>query len=75
VARIRASLCDQPIRSSVAAHQIGATLGVTVLERAVSLSGLLAQADQALLGGTNQKQESNLPVRTNLIRLYLIRLV
>jgi hypothetical protein len=47
---------------------------VTVLERAVSLSGLLAQADQALLGGTNQKQESNLPVRTNLIRLYLIRL-
>jgi diguanylate cyclase (GGDEF)-like protein len=51
VARIRAALCDQPIRSSVATHQIGATIGVTVLERAVSLTELLAQADQALLGG------------------------
>ena len=51
VARIRATLCDQPICSSGAAHQIGATIGVTVLERAVSLPELLAQADQALLGG------------------------
>jgi diguanylate cyclase (GGDEF)-like protein len=51
VARIRATLCDQPIRSSLGEHRIGATIGVTVLERAVSLPELLAQADQALLGG------------------------
>jgi diguanylate cyclase (GGDEF)-like protein len=61
VARIRATLCDQPIRSSVAAHEIGATIGVTVLERAVSLSDLLAQADQALLGGkTKSKNQTYL---------------
>lgn len=51
VARIRASLCDQPIRSSLSEHRIGATIGVTCLERAASLPELPAQADQALLGG------------------------
>jgi diguanylate cyclase (GGDEF)-like protein len=56
VARIRASLCDQPIRSSVATHQIGATIGVTALERAVSLPDLLAQADHALLGGKSKSK-------------------
>jgi diguanylate cyclase (GGDEF)-like protein len=65
VARIRAALCDQPIRSSVAAHQIGATIGVTVLERAVSLPDLLAQADQALLGGkTKSKNQTYLSAPT-----------
>jgi diguanylate cyclase (GGDEF)-like protein len=51
VARIRSSLCDQPIRSSVTEHRIGATIGVTSLEHASSLQELLARADQALLGG------------------------
>jgi diguanylate cyclase (GGDEF)-like protein len=51
VARIRASLCDQPIRSSITEHRIGATIGVTSLEHASSLPELLARADQALLGG------------------------
>ena len=61
VARIRAALCDQPIRSSGAVHQIGATIGVTVLERDVSLPELLAQADQALLGGkTKSKNQTYL---------------
>jgi diguanylate cyclase (GGDEF)-like protein len=61
VARIRATLCDQPIRSSVASHQIGATIGVTVLEGVVSLPELLAQADQALLGGkTKSKNQTYL---------------
>jgi diguanylate cyclase (GGDEF)-like protein len=61
VARIRATLCDQPIRSSLSEHQIGATIGVTVLERAVSLPELLAQADQALLGGkTKSKNQTYL---------------
>ena len=61
VARIRASLCDQPIRSSLGEHRIGATIGVTVLGRAVSLPELLAQADQALLGGkTKSKNQTYL---------------
>jgi diguanylate cyclase (GGDEF)-like protein len=61
VARIRASLCDQPIRSSIGEHHIGATIGMTVLERAVSLPELLAQADQALLGGkTKTKNQTYL---------------
>jgi diguanylate cyclase (GGDEF)-like protein len=51
VARIRATLCDQPVRSSLSEHRIGATIGVTFLERATSLPELLGQADQALLGG------------------------
>jgi diguanylate cyclase (GGDEF)-like protein len=51
VARIRANLCDQPIRSGLSEHHIGATIGLTCLERAVSLPELLAQADRALLGG------------------------
>jgi diguanylate cyclase (GGDEF)-like protein len=65
VARIRASLCDQPIRSSLGEHRIGATIGVTVLERAVSLPELLAQADQALLGGkTKSKNQTYLAAPT-----------
>jgi diguanylate cyclase (GGDEF)-like protein len=51
VARIRSSLCDQPMRSSVSEHRIGATIGVTSLEHASSLRELLARADQALLSG------------------------
>jgi diguanylate cyclase (GGDEF)-like protein len=51
VARIHGALCDQPIHSGNADHRIGATVGVTFLQNAVSLVDLLEQADQALLGG------------------------
>ncbi len=63
VARIRACLCDQPIRSSLSQHRIGATIGVTCLERAVSLPELLAQAENALMGRkVNSKNQTYVSV-------------
>jgi diguanylate cyclase (GGDEF)-like protein len=56
IARIHSSLCDQPIRSSITEHRIGATIGVTSLEHDSSLPELLARADHALLGGKIQSK-------------------
>jgi diguanylate cyclase (GGDEF)-like protein len=65
VARIRATLCDQPVRSGLDEHHIGATIGVTVLEGAMSLPELLAKADRALLGGkTKSKNQTYLAAST-----------
>lgn len=54
--RVRMSIIREPVKSSAGRHSVGATAGVTTVRAGLSLSLLLAEADEALLRGKASKK-------------------